>query len=210
MAKNPNQISVQSADSASAGNQAILRVDWARSRTGAADNGTTEFLKYEGGTVVARIATGGKFRPLGYVNPPVVSSANSWTMTNGAADAVNFFVGDTVDFTQADGTSIATGRTITALNKSTGAVTVDGAALTLAVTDLMFNDDVTIDGDGDVGLVCDSQETFSGVDDTGAAVYEDAGLRVMYAGVADPTLCDGLNTLTRALLPSTILLSDQS
>jgi hypothetical protein len=103
------------------------------------------------GTVLA-LDSNGDLRPSAIAQADgAVTAANDIVLV----DDLTLFVGDIVDVLAADGTSIATARTITAIDRSTKTITIDGAAVTMADGDY-----VLVDGEWiPVGILHDQEET---------------------------------------------------
>lgn len=143
-------------------------------------NGTNIYGKIPGGTPLGIHTSSKKAHPQGCaVTTAVTTTAN--TITVGAAAAKHFLVGDNVDLVDADGsTSIAANRTITAIDLTTGVITVSGATLSMDIGDIIRRDDGTETFFGFAELI-DRNPRMGLYDTDDTPITADKGIKVIVA-----------------------------
>lgn len=157
-------------------------------------NGTTNFGRIAAGTVLGKITASGKYRPVG---KQVVGATGSLTTVT-MASVAGFYVGDVVTAYDVSGvTTLATGRTVTAINTATPSLTISGGAITYDTGDYIYVED----GSGTArGYARNEVFTIDSLDNNGAADAHDKGVALVYRGVVDEDKVDAIikhNTLIK-------------
>lgn len=172
----------------------------------ASGNGTTGFGPIPGGTYMGKITSGGLWRPCGKQLLADAYTGVSPVM----ATTKGFYVGDVVTAYDVSGsTNLYTGRTITAINRSTGAMTISGASQAYEAGDYIFVEGGSADCRGLLDV--DGVDTWAGRDINGAERFETRGGIVVFRGVLDETKTNAnqvLNALIKANLNSATLGTD--
>ena len=158
-------------------------------------NGTTNFGRIAAGAAMGEITATGKFRPVG---KQIVSGTPGSQTTVTMASVAGFFVGDTVTAYDVSGaTTLATGRTVTAINTGTPSLTISGAAITYDTGDYIYVEDGSATARG---FLRDDVFTIDTLDENGAADAHDKGGLLVYQGVVDEDKADAvikLNSLIK-------------
>lgn len=196
----PPRVTIQDVDTAQIPKHPVLLRGFTKSVTCAHDNGTTEFLKIDQGTVLGKITASGKYRPNGFTEVDAAAAVNTLTARSAAGGtAANFFVGDVVTIFDVSGdVALATGRNVTVVDKGTGDITFDGAAVTTEDGDQVYLEDGSEDPVGI--LIADGIVFADGLDGAGATVYNDEGGTLMTSGTANEPDCTGATDDVKALL----------
>lgn len=148
----------------------------------AVGSGATTYGEIKAGTLLAADAAG-LLHPCGWQDiAATVTTANDVQVD----DATNFYVGDTVDVYDASNSSIATGRTVSAINYSTNTLTLSGATFSAAVNDFV----IKAVGFQPVGFLATGKSTLRYVNNV--AVAQDVTCAVRYEGDIIPSKAIGV------------------
>lgn len=157
----------------------------------ASGNGTVAFGKVKNGTVLGRLATN-KLRPCGWSRVTAVgTTTNDVTVGNTAG----FFVGDAVDVgdLSAGGTVVA-GRNVTAIDRDTGVITLDGATFDVAIGDELR----LADGWQPAGILDRAERTTVDID--GTTVEQETSCKYATSGDAIPSKLTGYDAVMASAL----------
>lgn len=156
----------------------------------AASNGTTGFGPIPGGTYMGKITATGAYRPCG---KQIVDGAGS-TTTPTFFETKGFYVGDVVSGRDVSGGSdLFTGRTITAINRTTKVITISGAAVAWDTGDYLYVEDGSATARG--VLAEDGADTYKGRDINGDERFGTTGGTMVYRGVMDETITNANQVL---------------
>jgi hypothetical protein len=149
-------------------------------------NGTTNFGRIAAGAAMGEITATGKFRPVGKQIVGATGSLTTVTM----ASVAGFFVGDVVTAYDVSGSAtLATGRTVTAINPATPSLTISGGAITYDTGDYIYVEDGSATARG---FLRDDVFTIDTLDENGAADAHDKGGLLVYQGVVDEDKADAV------------------
>ena len=182
------------ASSGNANEVCFIKVDAQESVQVLAGNGTTNFGRIAAGAALGKITATGKYRPVG---KQVVGATGSLTTVT-MASVKGFYVGDVVTAYDVSGvTTLATTRTITAINTGTPSLTLSGAAITYDTGDYIYVEDgsATARGFNRADIF-----TIDSLDNDGAADAHDKGALLVYRGDVDEDKADAvikLNSLIK-------------
>lgn len=133
----------------------------------------------------------------GDLRPSAIAQADGAVVTDNdivLRDDLTLFVGDVVNILQADGTSIATGRTIDAIDRGTKTITISGAAISMADGDYVLVPNQWVP----VGILHDQPETRRLVN--GSIVARNPHVTFGLEGNAREAQLIGLTDLTKQIL----------
>ncbi len=174
------------ASSGNANEVCFIKVDAQESVQVLAGNGTTNFGRIAAGAALGKITATGKYRPVG---KQVVGATGSLTTVT-MASVKGFYVGDVVTAYDVSGvTTLATGRTITAINTATPSLTLSGGAITYDTGDYIYVEDGSATARG---FNRDDIFTIDSLDNDGAADAHDKGALLVYKGVVDEDKADAV------------------
>ncbi len=174
------------ASSGNANEVCFIKVDAQESVQVLAGNGTTNFGRIAAGAALGKITATGKYRPVG---KQVVGATGSLTTVT-MASVKGFYVGDVVTAYDVSGvTTLATGRTITAINTATPSLTLSGGAITYDTGDYIYVEDGSATARG---FNRDDIFTIDSLDENGAADAHDKGALLVYKGVVDEDKADAV------------------
>ena len=174
------------ASSGNANEVCFIKVDAQESVQVLAGNGTTNFGRIAAGAALGKITATGKYRPVG---KQVVGATGSLTTVT-MASVAGFYVGDVVTAYDVSGaTTLATTRTITAINTGTPSLTLSGAAITYDTGDYIYVEDgsATARGFNRADLF-----TIDSLDNNGQPDAHDKGALLVYEGAVDEDKADAV------------------
>lgn len=161
----------------------------------AAGNGATggNFGPIPGGTYMGKASSGtisGQWRPVGKQLVADAYTGVSPVMAN----TRGFYVGDVVTAYDVSGsTNLYTGRTITAIDRTTGAMTISGASQAYEVGDYIYVEDGSATARGVLDEA--GADTYRGRDINGDQRFATTGGTMVYRGVMDETITNANQTL---------------
>ena len=155
----------------------------------ASGNGTSNFNAILSGTVLGEITASGKYRPCG---KQVVNGAYGPGVVLPMQSAQGFFVGDIVTIYDVSGsTTVATTRTITAINRTASppTMTISGANVTVEAGDYVYVED----GSGTArGYLRAGVFTQVGIEADGDPIHTDQPGLLVYGADIDEDKADAI------------------